>query len=94
MYSHVLFSFEKVEAMKIDNAFLIGRNSKLLKKILVFLGLERRKTMFVEKRSFKLVKTRIVQKISYVHCSMWPNDSVARILDCQIETTNFLGLKY
>ena len=78
MYSLVLFSFEKVEAMKIDNASLIGRNSKLLMKILVFLGLERRKTMFVEKRSFKLVKTRIVQKISYVHCSMWPNDRASR----------------
>jgi hypothetical protein len=78
MYSLVLFSFEKVEAMKIDNASLIGRSSKLLMKILVFLGLERRKTMFVEKRSFKLVKARIVKKISNVHCSMWPNDRASR----------------
>ena len=83
MYSLVLFSFEKVEfylfkAIKIDNASLIGRNSKLLMKILVFLGLERRKTMFVEKRSFKLVKTSIVRKISNVHCSMWPNDRASR----------------
>ena len=78
MYSLVLFSFEKVEAMKIDNASLIGRSSKLLMKILVFLGLERRKTMFVEKRSFKLVKTSIVRKISNVHCSMWPNDRASR----------------
>ena len=45
MYSLVLFSFEKVEAMKIDNASLIGRSSKLLMKILVFIVLERRKTV-------------------------------------------------
>ena len=74
MYSLVLFSFEKVETMKIDNASLIGRNSKLLMKKLVFLDLERRKTMYVEKRLLKLVKTRIVKKSSNVHCSMWPKD--------------------
>ena len=70
MSSLVLFSFEKVETMKIDNASLIGRNSKLLMKKLVFLDLERRKTMYVEKRLLKLVKTRIVMKSSNVHCSM------------------------
>ena len=70
MSSLVLFSFEKVETMKIDNASLIGRNSKLLMKKLVFLDLERRKTMYVEKRLLKLVKTRIGMKSSNVHCSI------------------------
>ena len=79
MYSIVSFSFEKVEAMKIDNASLIGRNSKLLMKKPVFLDLERRKTMYVEKRLLKLVKTRIVKKSSNVHCSMWPKDRASTV---------------
>ena len=45
MSTLALFSFEKVETMKIGNASLIGRNSKLLMKKLVFLDLERRKTV-------------------------------------------------
>ena len=79
MSTLVLFSFEKVETMKIGNASLIGRNSKLLMKKLVFLDLERRKTMYVEKRLLKLVKTRIVKKRSNVHCSMWPNDRASTV---------------
>ena len=74
MSSIVLFSFEKVETMS-----LIGRNSKLLMKKLVFLDLERRKTMYVEKRLLKLVKTRIVKKSSNVHCSMWPKDRASTV---------------
>ena len=93
MSSLVLFSFEKVETMKIDNASLIGRNSKLLMKKLVFLDLERRKTMHVEKRLLKLVKTRIVKKNSYVHCSMWPKDRASTVWPRAYSSTATANLK-